>query len=243
MKKNLVITLLMATVAATVFVGCGKKDTVVVSSEAVEIAEQSEYTDVFEINTEADFVNITEGEPTVDGVKPEDTEGETEETTEVVSTDNKETSNSSETAKNENSTKIESTTSDNKDASTNSENTTTSDKNSTSNESTELSSSLETPTPEPSPEPVLESFPYALNTIYDNGDGTGCIYVIDQRYRDPDAWEAQWSSWGPGGYAIYYGEQLKKIGDMGAVPNTFESLGEYQEGFIKKITYVPNPYI
>lgn len=234
MKKNLVITLLMVTVTATVFVGCGKKNDISLSTESTEdvmvvLSEELATEDVA-------FIYQSDGVSTVDTIT-EDVINNAKEKEEQKNSSSNDTTEPSGINGNSN-TSSGNTSSGNSTGSTNTDNT-----NSESSTPVEapVESQVETPTPEP--EPSLPNFPYALDTLYENGDGTGYIYIIDCAYKDVDAWEARWGGVGAPLYDIYYGEQIKKIEAVGGLDNSWERLGEYAEGCIKKISYGPNPYL
>lgn len=94
----------------------------------------------------------------------------------------------------------------------------------------------ETPVETPTPEPELPSFPYELNVVYENGDGTGCIYIYDSIEDNNDGLMHGMTSME---YMVYEGEQEKKIEAVGGVASDSERLGHYKEGYIKKLNYRP----
>lgn len=253
MKNKLVITLLCTALVTAAFTSCGKKQTVYGPTESTEAVMDIEPTTeeyvVKPEGTEKGELVVTkyDGISTKDTVKSKDdvdTKGDTKsDNSSKDSTDSKE-SDKKDSSKTD-------TKADNKDSGTKTD-TTGSSQTTVKNDSAADNSQnfqtqapadapAETPTPEPEPEPetpALQSFPYALNTLYENGDGTGCIYVYDNAADTKEELDAM-DSW----YSDYYVEQIKKINNVGGTPDSFENLGKYAEGYIKKISYIPNPYV
>lgn len=155
MKKKLVITLLMATVTATVFVGCSKKNDTSLSTEgtAVALCEETE----IETETEEETETETENSPLVydengciviDATKENPEESKPKENKETASndTDGRETTTKPEFS-NGNS-------------------------NASSGTNNETSAPVETPVETPTPEPTPNLCPYGpMNTWIDFGDG------------------------------------------------------------------------
>ena len=251
MKNKLIITLLALTMTTAMLAGCGKKQTVYGPTESTEAVMDIEpTTEEYVVKTEGTekgelVVTKYDGISTKDTVKSKDdvdTKGDTKsDNSSKDSTDSKESDK-------KDSSKID-TKADNKDPGTKTDTTSSSQTTAKNDSATDNSQTqapadapAETPTPEPEPEPepetpALQSFPYALNTLYENGDGTGCIYVYDSAADTREELDAM-QSW----YSDYYVEQIKKIEAVGGMENSWENLGKYAEGYIKKVSYIPNPY-
>lgn len=243
MKNKLVITLLCTALVTAAFTGCGKKQTVYGPTESTEAVMDIEPTTeeyvVKPEGTEKGELVVTkyDGISTKDTVKSKD---------DVDAKDDTKSGNSSkDSTDSKESDKKDSSKTDSKDSGTKTD-TTSSSQTTAKNDSAADNSQAqapadtpaETPTPEPEPEaPALQSFPYALNTLYENGDGTGCIYVYDNAADTKEELDAM-DSW----YSDYYVEQIKKIEAVGGMENSWENLGKYAEGYIKKVSYIPNPY-
>lgn len=255
MKNKLIITLLALTMTTVMLAGCGKKQTVYGPTESTEAVMDIEPTTeeyvVKPEGTEKGELVVTkyDGISTKDTVKSKDVvdaKGDTKsDNSSKDSTDSKE-SDKKDSSKTD-------TKADNKDSGTKTDTTGSSQttvkndsaadnsQNSQTQAPADAPAETPTPTPEPEPEPetpALQSFPYALNTLYENGDGTGCIYVYDNAADTKEELDAM-DSW----YSDYYVEQIKKINNVGGTPDSFENLGKYAEGYIKKISYIPNPYV
>ena len=246
MKNKLVITLLCTALVTAAFTSCGKKQTVYGPTESTEAVIDIEPTTeeyvVKPEDTEKGELVVTkyDGISTKDTVKSKD---------DVDTKDDTKSGNSSkDSTDSKESDKKDSSKTDNKDSGTKAD-TTSSSQTTVKNDSTTDNSQTqapadapaETPTPEPEPEPetpALQSFPYALNTLYENGDGTGYIYVYDSAADTREELDAM-QSW----YNDYYVEQIKKINNVGGTPDSYENLGKYAEGYVKKISYIPNPYV
>lgn len=250
MKNKLVITLLCTALVTAAFTSCGKKQTVYGPTESTEAVMDIEpTTEEYVVKTEGTekgelVVTKYDGISTKDTVKSKDdvdTKGDTKsDNSSKDSTDSKESDK-------KDSSKID-TKADNKDPGTKTDTTSSSQTTAKNDSATDNSQTqapadapAETPTPEPEPEPetpALQSFPYALNTLYENGDGTGCIYILDNAADTREELDAM-ESW----YSDYEDEQYEKINSVGGTPNSYENLGKYAEGYIKKISYIPNPYV
>ncbi len=247
MKNKLVITLLCTALVTAAFTSCGKKQTVYGPTESTEAVMDIEpTTEEYVVKTEGTekselVVTKYDGISTKDTVKSKD-DVDTKDDTKSGSL-SKDSTDSKKSDKKDSS--MTDTKADNKDSGTRTE-TTSSSQTTAENDSVIDNSQIqapadtpvETPTPEPEPEaPSLQSFPYALNTLYENGDGTGCIYVYDSAADTREELDAM-QSW----YSDYYVEQIKKIEAVGGMENSWENLGKYAEGYIKKVSYIPNPY-
>lgn len=247
MKNKLVITLLCTALVTAAFTSCGKKQTVYGPTESTEAVMDIEpTTEEYVVKTEGTekgelVVTKYDGISTKDTVKSKD-DVDTKDDTKSGNL-SKESTDSKKSDKKD-SSKTD-TKSDNKDSGTKTETTSssqTTEKNDSVIDNSQIQAPadtpVETPTPEPEPEaPALQSFPYALNTLYENGDGTGCIYVYDSAADTREELDAM-QSW----YSDYYVEQIKKIEAVGGMENSWENLGKYAEGYIKKVSYIPNPY-
>lgn len=247
MKNKLVITLLCTALVTAAFTSCGKKQTVYGPTESTEAVMDIEpTTEEYVVKTEGTekselVVTKYDGISTKDTVKSKD-DVDTKDDTKSGNL-SKESTDSKKSDKKD-SSKTD-TKSDNKDSGTKTEtisSSQTTEKNDSVIDNSQIQASAdtqaETPTPEPEPEtPSLQSFPYALNTLYENGDGTGCIYVYDSAADTREELDAM-QSW----YSDYYVEQIKKIEAVGGMENSWENLGKYAEGYIKKVSYIPNPY-
>ena len=247
MKNKLVNTLLCTALVTAAFTSCGKKQTVYGPTESTEAVMDIEpTTEEYVVKTEGTekselVVTKYDGISTKDTVKSKD-DVDTKDDTKSGSL-SKDSTDSKKSDKKDSS--MTDTKADNKDSGTRTE-TTSSSQTTAENDSVIDNSQIqapadtpvETPTPEPEPEaPSLQSFPYALNTLYENGDGTGCIYVYDSAADTREELDAM-QSW----YSDYYVEQIKKIEAVGGMENSWENLGKYAEGYIKKVSYIPNPY-
>ena len=227
--------------------GCGKKQTVYGPTESTEAVMDIEPTTeeyvVKPEDTEKGELVVTkyDGVSTKDTVKSKD---DVDTKDDAKSGNSSKDSTDSKESDKKDSSKID-TKADNKDPGTKTDTTGSSQttaKNDSAADNSQNSQTqapadapAETPTPEPEPEaPSLQSFPYTLNTLYENGDGTGCIYILDNAADTREELDAM-DSW----YDDYYVEQILKIQDAGGVPNSYENLGKYAEGYIKKINYVP----
>ena len=247
MKNKLVITLLCTALVTAAFTGCGKKQTVYGPTESTEAVMDIEPTTEGYIvkteGTEKSELVVTKYDDisTKDTVKSKDGV-DTKDDTKSGSL-SKDSTDSKKSDKKDSS--MTDTKADNKDSGTRTETTSSSQttaKNDSVIDNSQIQSpadtQVETSTPEPEPEaPSLQSFPYALNTLYENGDGTGCIYVYDSAADTREELDAM-QAW----YSDYYVEQIKKIEAVGGMENSWENLGKYAEGYIKKVSYIPNPY-
>lgn len=247
MKNKLVITLLCTALVTAAFTGCGKKQIVYGPTESTEAVMDIEpTTEEYVVKTEGTekselVVTKYDGISTKDTVRSKD-DVDTKDDTKSGSL-SKDSTDSKKSDKKDSS--MTDTKADNKDSGTRTE-TTSSSQTTAKNDSVidnsqiqaPVDTPVETPTPEPEPEaPSLQSFPYALNTLYENGDGTGCIYVYDSAADTREELDAM-QAW----YSDYYVEQIKKIEAVGGMENSWENLGKYAEGYIKKVSYIPNPY-
>lgn len=248
MKNKLVIKLLCTALVTAAFTSCGKKQTVYGPTESTEAVMDIEpTTEEYVVKTEGTekgelVVTKYDGISTKDTVKSKD-DVDTKDDTKSGNL-SKESTDSKKSDKKD-SSKTD-TKSDNKDSGTKTETTSssqTTEKNDSVIDNSQIQApadtQAETPTPEPEPEtPALQSFTYALNTLYENGDGTGCIYILDNAADTREELDAM-ESW----YSDYEDEQYEKINSVGGTPNSYENLGKYAEGYIKKISYIPNPYV
>ena len=267
MKKKLVITLLLTALATTSLAGCGKKETATdvptESTEVVaEINTEAETEEIVVAETETEEFELffkTEAENTEKSdektTNTKETASNSGNTSTEKSTDksaDKSTSNTSSSTGNTSSGSTStSTTASGNTGSTNSgtTNSTTTETAPSAQPETPVAETpaetpvaetpAETPVETPAPEPELPSFPYELNTLYENGDGTGCIYIYDTVEDNNDGLMHGMTS---DEYSVYDWEQTKKIEAVGGMVTTAERLGHYKEGYIRKVNYVPNPY-
>ena len=264
MKNKVIITLLALTMTAAMLAGCGK-ETAEVQSEGTEtVAEVSTETKAVVVDTETEestegaelvyntenddikLLSKSEGSATVDSTQKSDSTststgkngktdsakngngtGGTGGTSSGSSTTNGSSANSGSGTSSSGNTSNSTSTSGTNSGSSSSGNSGTS----TSQPEQEVASQPETPQ-----EPQLESFPYSIGVVYENGDGTAYIYSYSTTtHVNPSEEEIKRSQ-------DYPWECELKLSDAGYPTNSqYEQLGEYQEGYMMKITATVKP--